>query len=252
MKDNKDAAVRKRQQITKANKTMFIVVAIASAITGIAVVLIVFLIQEMSFNAKVIGVQDKSISILKSNITNVEELEDKMKNLQTNTELLSSRANSEDNALRVILDALPSSENTAALGSSISNKLLNVPGIKIETINMDSSDAVIDPSADPAAETSASGVGETPTPIDFSFSVSSNDPNNILQVTRNLERSIRTIKVVSFKVEQSKDAITLTVQAQAFYLPQAKIELKDEVVKSKETAGSTSSGTSAGTSGGAK
>lgn len=231
-KDEKDAAIRKRQQIAKTNRTMFISVAAAAALVGVAAVLLTFLIQEMMFNAKVIGVQDQSIKSLKTSITNSQELENRMKDLQTDENLLSARAKDEDNALRVVLDALPASDNnSAALGASLSDKLLNVPGVTIESINMEAVEGggVAEPT-----ESSDETTGNTPLPIDFSFTVSSTDPNNILTVVKNLERSIRTIKVVNFKVEQSQDLLTLTVSAQAFYLPEANITLRDKTVKSKE------------------
>lgn len=60
-KDKKDATIRKRQLIAKANRTMFVTVAVAAAIVGIASVLGTFLVREMLFNAKVIGADRKSV-----------------------------------------------------------------------------------------------------------------------------------------------------------------------------------------------
>lgn len=247
--DKKDTAIRKRQLIAKANRTVFITVAIASAIVGIATVLGTFLVREMMFNAKVIGEQDKSIATLKSNITNVKDLESKMETLQTNSALLSSRASTEDNALRVILDALPASENTAALGASLSNKLLNVPGVEIDSISVNTASADSTTSAgtttDSATSSSSQSNTASPQPIEFSFSVTSSSPSNILTVIQNLEKSIRTVNIKTFRIEQNKENMTLTVTADAYYLTQADINLRTQTIKSTE--GSTSSSTTSTT-----
>ena len=247
--DKKDTAIRKRQLIAKANRTVFITVAIASAIVGIATVLGTFLVREMMFNAKVIGEQDKSIATLKSNITNVKDLESKMETLQTNSALLSSRASTEDNALRVILDALPASENTAALGASLSNKLLNVPGVEIDSISVNTASADSTTSAgtttDSATSSSSQSNTASPQPIEFSFSVTSSSPSNMLTVIQNLEKSIRTVNIKTFRIEQNKENMTLTVTADAYYLTQADINLRTQTIKSTE--GSTSSSTTSTT-----
>lgn len=247
--DKKDTAIRKRQLIAKANRTVFITVAIASAIVGIASVLGTFLVREMMFNAKVIGEQDKSIATLKSNITNVKDLESKMETLQTNSALLSSRASTEDNALRVILDALPASENTAALGASLSNKLLNVPGVEIDSISVNTASADSTTSADTTTDSATSSSSQSntasPQPIEFSFSVTSSSPSNILTVIQNLEKSIRTVNIKTFRIEQNKENMTLTVTADAYYLTQADINLRTQTIKSTE--GSTSSSTTSTT-----
>lgn len=247
--DKKDTAIRKRQLIAKANRTVFITVAIASAIVGIATVLGTFLVREMMFNAKVIGEQDKSIATLKSNITNVKDLESKMETLQTNSALLSSRASTEDNALRVILDALPASENTAALGASLSNKLLNVPGVEIDSISVNTASAdsttSTDTTTDSATSSSSQSNTASPQPIEFSFSVTSSSPSNILTVIQNLEKSIRTVNIKTFRIEQNKENMTLTVTADAYYLTQADINLRTQTIKSTE--GSTSSSTASTT-----
>ncbi|MBS7346435.1 MAG: hypothetical protein KIG14_01855 [Candidatus Sacchiramonaceae bacterium] len=239
-KDNKDAAIRKRQLIARANQTMFIAVAIASVVIGLTSVLTTFLVREMMFNFKVLDAQNTSIKTLKTNLENVKDLETKMEELQTNSALLSSRADVENNALRVVIDALPSFENSAALGASVSDKLLSVPGIKIESITVDTSASSAE-SATGAAEGSLTegdmeAGGPKPQPIEFSFTVTSDSPENILNVIKNLEKSIRTINITSFKLDQNTGHMSLAVNAQAFYLAQAKVVLREKVIKSDDTS----------------
>lgn len=263
-KDNGEVAIRKRQQIQKANQAIFITVAIAAFIVGAASVLAVFLFSDMTFKAKVIGAQDESLGILKQNLVNTQILEEKMKNLQTNSALLSSRASEEDNALRVILDALPSSHNAAALGASLSDRLLSIPGVTVESINV-SNDTSASSGQDAAAAVDL-GVGEsdgiasvsTASTIEVSFSVTSDNPSNILAVIQNLERSIRTIKIKTFRIERSEQNMSLSVTADAFYLPRAQIVLNDKEIKSVNNSSAaagvdtTSTDGEATTSGGAQ
>ncbi len=240
-KDNKDTAIRKRQLIAKANQTMFIAVAIASVIIGLTSVLTTFLVREMMFNFKVLEAQNASIKTLENNLINVKDLESKMEELQTNSALLSSRAEVENNALRVVIDALPSFENSAALGASISDKLLNVPGIKIESITVDTSASTAESSMAMEGSISEDGTelsGPRPQPIEFSFTVTSDSPENILNVIKNLERSIRTINITSFKLDQNTGNMSLAINAQAFYLAQAEVVLREKVIKSDGTANS--------------
>ena len=239
-KDNKDMAIGKRQLIAKANQTMFIAVAIASVVIGLASVLTTFLVREMMFNFKVLDAQNASIETLKSNLENVKDLESKMEELQTNSALLSSRADVENNALRVVIDALPSFENSAALGASVSNKLLNVPGIKIESITVNTSASTEDSAASTTEGDKEAG-NPKPQAIAFSFTVASDGPENILNVIKNLEKSIRTINITSFRLEQNTGDMSLTVNAQAFYLAQANVALREKVIKSDDTSKSDTS-----------
>ena len=72
MKPN-DTALRKRTQISKANRTMFLWIAGASALVGFAVVTSIFLGQQLLFNEKVLLEKNKTVSTLNANNKIVEE-----------------------------------------------------------------------------------------------------------------------------------------------------------------------------------
>ena len=63
----------------------------------------------------------------------------------------------------------------------------------------------------------------------------------ILNVIKNLEKSIRTINITSFRLEQNTGDMSLTVNAQAFYLAQANVALREKVIKSDDTSKSDTS-----------
>lgn len=230
MKPN-DVAIRKRSQITKANQTMFIWIAVASALVGAAIVVSIFLAQKVFFNEKVLMEKQNTVSALDENIKVAPELEDQIRILDTDQALISSKANETDQAIQVILDALPSEGNSLALGASLQNKLLaGVPGlVSIESLQVDPIVGLETLTGD-ETEVDASGDTGEENIITFTFSVKGNQ-EAIKAVLQNLERSIRLIHVTSISVETQQDGQVMTVQARAHYEPAKTIELKKKEVK---------------------
>jgi hypothetical protein len=226
----KDAAIRKRTQITKANRTMFAWVAIVSIILGFTIVGSVFLAQKLFFNEKVLAEKNKTISVLTSDNANITELESQVRILDANTALASVKASPNDQTLQVILDALPSDANSLALGASLQNKLLTgINGLTIVSLQVDPVVGVETTDASLAA-TSATVVTGSQSQITFRFSVSGTQLA-LQQALQQLEKSIRAIDVTSLKVESQGATELMTVQARAFYEPARVVQLKDKVVK---------------------
>lgn len=230
MKPN-DAAIRKRTQITKANRTMFLWIAAASALVGAAVVVSIFLAQKLIYNEKVLSVKQETVSTLNANNEIIPTLADEIRVLDTNSALSAAKANPNDQAIQVILDALPSEANSLALGASLQNKLLSsVQGLTIESLQVDSVVGVETLTGDAVTEEVAAEGVETTNVITFQFMVSGNE-QQLKEALQNLERSIRTIKVTSVKIEIQAKGPIMTVQAQAYYEPAKTIELTKETVK---------------------
>ena len=225
-----DVAIRKRNQIAKANRTMFVWIAVASALIGTAAVISVFLSQQLFYNEKVLGEQQQTISNLKHNNSIVEELQNEILVLDTNADLAKVKANDSDKALQVILDALPSEANSLALGASLQNKLLiGIPGLQpIQTLQVN---PVVGVESTDSSNTVDVGEGEiVENAITFNYTVAGTQ-DALRQVLENLERSIRTIEVTSLRVEnQTNGALVMTVGARAFYEPTIKLELTDKAV----------------------
>jgi outer membrane protein OmpA-like peptidoglycan-associated protein len=217
----KDAAIRKRTQIAKANRTMFMWVAGISAIVGFALVGSIFLIQKITSNEEVLSEKSKTVIVLKANNANIPDLEAAIRVLDTNQALIDAKAKPADQAVQVILDALPSEANPLALGASLQNKLLaNVPGLTIESLQVDPV-AIVDDSA--------TAVDATQSEITFRFAVSGSD-QALKEVLTRLERSIRAIDITSLRIESQGSNRLLTIQARAFYQPARVVELKDKEV----------------------
>ncbi len=222
-----DVAIRKRNQIAKANRTMFIWIAIASALVGVAVVVGIFLAQQLFYNEKVLIKKQETIDILKQNNAVVEDLKSEIRILDTNSDLAAVKASPDDQALQVILDALPSDANSLALGASLQNKLLTgIPGLQpIQQLQV----SAVSDGSDSSSSSSASS-DAVPNSITFRFTVLGTQ-DALKQVLENLERSIRTIDVTAVRIEnQANGSLAMTVDARAFYEPAFDLRLKDKVV----------------------
>jgi hypothetical protein len=230
MVQKNDAALRKRAQINKANRTMFLWIAIASALVGAAIVVSIFMFQKLMYNEKVLAEKQKTVTVLAHNNEAIKGLQDEIRAIDADSALSSVKANDDDQAIQVILDALPADANSLALGASLQNKLLNViPGLTIESLRVDPVVGV-EVLSDDSAPVEASTSDTTSNVITFQFSVKgSNDA--MRKVLENLEKSIRTIKVNTLRVEiQPGGSLSMSVSAQAYYEPATTLKLEDKVV----------------------
>ncbi len=223
---SKDASIRKRSQIAKANRMMFLWVMITSVVVGFALVGSLFLVQKLLFNEKVLSEKNKTIATLNSNNNNIEELKSQIRVLDSSSALSSVKSDPSDQPVQVILDALPSEANALALGASLQTKLLNnINGLTLDALQVDpvNSDTLISPST-------TSTLIDQPS-ISFRFSVTGSE-TALKEALSKLERSIRSIDVVSLRIEsKGKDSSIMTVQAKAYYEPARVVELRDKVVK---------------------
>ena len=110
-------AIKKRQVIANSNKTMFMWVAGMSAVVGIALVLAFFLVEQLMFKTTVTSKLDDTASTLTKNNKETTALMDNLRARSTDEGLNSVKALPDDQALQVVLDALPADDNSLALGS---------------------------------------------------------------------------------------------------------------------------------------
>jgi len=226
----KGVAFRKRAQIAKANRVMFLWVAGVSVVFGVALVGTIFLTQMLFFNERVLQEKDRTIATLKQNNGNVKDLESQIRVLDTNQALIDVKAKPDDQAIQVILDALPSDANSLALGASLQNKLLSgINGLSLNSLQVDSVVGIESLNSDGIVDNS-SVLTDTQGQITFRFSATG-DETALKQALKNLESSIRTIDVTSVKIENQGKTLQLTVEARAFYEPARVVELKDKTVK---------------------
>lgn len=232
-----ETALRKRQQIANANRTMFIWVAAVSALVGIAIVMSIFLLQKAWFNEKVLAEKSKTASTLTQNNKVIGDLKDEVRVLNTNQALKDSMAPGEDQPIQVVLDALPAEANSSALGSSLQEKFLNDPALTIESLSVDpvvGVESQTDTNVQDASNTAPTSMvpaGQNQITFRFSVSTDVNNANALKELLQKLERSIRAIDVTSLTTETQGTRLVLTVDGHAFYEPARTVDLKDKTVK---------------------
>ena len=218
-------AIRKRQQIQDSNRAMFFWVAGVSVVVGFALVISWFLWQQITFKNTVIGEKHSTIDTLKDNITAADELRSNIRVLETNTALNDSKADSNEKALQVVLDALPADANSLALGASIQQRLARgVSGVNIESLSVMPAGS----EADGYVAESTEGVQNT---ISFRMVAVSRNANSLRDLLDRFERSIRVINFDEMNLERSQSEYTLSIEGHAYYEPGKVVELRNKVVK---------------------
>ena len=228
-----EVALRKRQQIANANRTMFVWVAAISAIVGFAIVGSVFLFQKASFNEEVLKTKSEAASTLRANNKVVSELEDKIREMNTNQALIDSMAPNQTQPIRVVLDALPSDANSSAFGASLQEKFLNDPALRIESLAPDVVPGVESLSEGNVENANSSAISDdTAKEITFRLSVSADlaNANALKDLLKRFERSIRAIDITSLKIETQGNRLLLSVEGRTFYEPAKSVELKEKVI----------------------
>jgi hypothetical protein len=219
-----DVALRKRAQIAKANQVMLIWVMIVSVVIGFSAVASVFLVNKLVYNQKVINEKNKTVSTLDKNLKSIDGLKDQIRALNSNAALQSVKAGQDDDAVQVVLDALPSSPNSLALGASLQNRILSgINGLTIEQLQVDTVNA------DGSSSSSSASGSTQQNSIPFRMTVVG-DVSALKEVLTRLERSIRTIDVTGLTIESRGNNQALIITAQAFYQPETTIQLKDKEV----------------------
>ena len=211
-----NAALNKRQLISQANRNIFTVVAIAFIIIGFCATSSVFLLQKAIFRGKVIGQAQNTVQTLKKNGTNITKLETNILTLRYDEALQSvsipDPISSAIDPLRTIGDAMPIVNNPTTFGASLSDVLLNVAGVNIDSVSIAETSA----SRAPATSSSNSTApAQLVTPTSFSFSASGS-VEGIQQILGNLERSIRSVTVNSIQISYSTN-LTLSVKGALTY-----------------------------------
>lgn len=216
------AAIRKRQQIAKANRAMFLWIAGASVVVGASIVVTVFLFQKMTFNQRVISKKSETSSILKKNNEVAGDLQGEIRALNAEESLKKLIVSSEKDPepVQVVLDALPATANASAFGASMQGKLLKMNGIDIESLSVDA-----------VSDEAIPGPDVIESPIGFSFAVRASSPQAAKNLLTRLERSIRPIKITRLIVESRGDGVLMRADGETYYQPARSVELRNEVVQ---------------------
>ena len=230
MPETKNVALRKRQQIEKAGRNMFLWVALAAAVLGVAGVAGVALYERIAFNQKVIGAKNETLGTLRHNNATIGELESNIRLLNTDQALVDTPRLDDSEPVSVILDALPATANSSALGASMQQHLLKGSGVTIDNLTMNNA-AGESNSSTGSSTSSSSEASDKASEISFEFTISASSANRLKAQLNNLERSIRTINLTSVEIDQLENKMSLTAKGVAYFLPQVNTELTEKVEK---------------------
>lgn len=210
--------VRKRQQIQAANRAMLIWVGVAAAVVTICLVLGYNFVQRISYNGKVIAAKNETNGILKQNKENIQLLKNNVNKLQANQSLLALRADPNDTAFQVIIDALPTVDDRTALAASLQDRILAQSNVRIEQVSVTDIAASSPVITTPDGESTLINVAPSYQTINFSF-VISGDYSSIASAIRDVERTIRPIVIDSMTIEGTANSLKATVNATTYFVP---------------------------------
>ncbi|HMQ96089.1 MAG TPA: hypothetical protein PKD19_02610 [Candidatus Saccharibacteria bacterium] len=216
-------SVRKRQKIQQSNKTMFVMVAIASATVGLCLVISWLIFQQLLFSGKVVSEKSKTLDSLKVSNQNIQVLSENIRVLETNKGLNAVKASPHNKALQSILDALPADANGLAAGASIQDVLAKgISGLSIESLSVtgDSTES----------ETTSSEEGSSSS-LPIRLTVIATRADALQELLERFEKSIRVIGVDNLSIERSDNRYTMMIEAHAYYEPAKIVELQKKVVK---------------------
>lgn len=216
----------KRVQISKANSSMVITIAIAAFIVVFSIIASRALLNKRAYQARVINAKEKAVDQLEANIKAANTLVASYKTFVETPENViggnpAGTGDRDGDNAKIILDALPSQYDFPALTSSL-EKLLATNNYKVESIT-----GTDDEIAQQENQQSA-----TPQPIEMPFTVvvktNLEGAKNLLGI---FQRSIRPIKVQTVEASGGNSDLTLTVTAITYYQPQKDLSIQTEVIK---------------------
>lgn len=216
----------KRKAISDSSRTMFFWIAAMSAVVGICAVVAIFLAQQIEFKARVVGAMTTTANTLANNNKVASELTSNVGVLETNAALNSIKANGDEKALQVVLDALPADRNPLAFGASLQQNLLaGIDGLTIESLTVDP-----EGNAETADATTSTARGSIP----FDLQVSAGNANTIKDVLVRFEKSIRAIDLDSVVIERGDDRYLATIKGHAYYQPAKEVTLGQQTIPAQK------------------
>lgn len=249
--ENALTGIKKRQQITNTRKQVFTWVALAAALVVICLVVGWNLMQRINYQNKVNRDVGKTAQTMHDNVEAADKLIKNVNALKANAALSLPNLKADDSTVfQVVIDALPTEDDSVALSSSLQNKILSKSGVTIEQINVDTteSDSSSDSSSSSSGSSSSSsssssrsGVSKADDvqfpvakPITFRVSlVGSFD--SVKSALQDIESTIRPITITKLTIDGSDDKLNATIEAQTYYSSKVNFKLgKKEIQYEKK------------------
>lgn len=213
--------VKKRQQIAGTRKQVFIWVALASAAVVVCLVVGVNLFQRISYQGKVNGELGKTDEALQNSVGAIDGLTKNVNDLRANAALTLPNLKSDDSTVfQVVIDALPTEDDSVDLSSSLQSRILSRSGASIEQITIDSASTSTSSLSSSSDEATSSSTVAFPVAQAINFRISIVGGYDTIRSTlQDIERTIRPIIINEIALEGSDNDLTATIDATTYYSP---------------------------------
>lgn len=207
----------KKDQVVNISKSTGIIIMIAALISSFALTLSYVLFVRFAYQNKVLSQKREVNSILSENVKSVNKIKEDFKAFDGAS---SSVLGTKDANSKIVLDALPSKYDFPALITSIENISTGKPYI-IQSISGSDEELTV------AQEPSGS-----PQPVVILLSVAvRGNYDSIGMFVKDLERSIRPIKLTSISLSGNGSLVDATVQFETYFQPGKNFEVTKEVIR---------------------
>ena len=205
----------KHLQIDKANQSILIAAAVTTAIVVFSIIASKALLDQRSYQSKVIGLKNKANQQLEKNIKAAVPL---VAAYQTFEESNESVIGTPEKNSKIVLDALPSKYDFPALATSLEGV---ITGLGLEINGITGTDN----------EISAEQTSVNPKPIEVPFQIVAQGPyDKSKTLILNLERSIRPIVIKKLTLSGDTASLETDVTAITYYQPAKKLEIEQKLV----------------------
>jgi Tfp pilus assembly protein PilO len=210
-------ASTKHIQIKDITSSTVVIVSLTVALLAFTVVTSKYLLDMSVYQANVISKKNDVNKILEENVKSVNVIVAEFEAFDSTPE---SIIGTNDPNSKVILDALPSKYDFPALISSIQN-VASGRSYTIESISGTDAELTIEqaPSGDPVV-----------VPIPLTISVRG-DYDGVKQFIRDLELTIRPIKIQKLTVSGSGSGLAVSVQAETYFQPGKNFTVSQEQIR---------------------
>ena len=215
----------KRGLIDKSNSTIVAVTSGACFIVVFCLVASASLINQLSYQNRIIAADNSALNQLNSDIQATQNLENAYNAfVGTPINIIGGNPNGagiQDGAnSKIILDALPSTYDYPALATSLESILTN-QGVQIESITgTDQS----------SSQPNQSSSNPSPQPMPFQVIVQGNYAS-IQNVINAFEHSVRPFQIQTMQLSGDQSQLTLNIAASTFWQPAKSLNISTEVVK---------------------
>lgn len=210
--------LKKRQQIELASRYMFIWVVVAAVAVSFCIATGQYMLSKWGYNNKVLSAKYQASDTLGKNITAATELKKQVDALVANNDLASVKTDPNDTTTKSVLDALPISNDSAALATSLQQAILSPSGVTIESITV------------PAESAASAPTPSTPQEVKFSFVVSGSY-DKIKALVHDIERTIRPIKISGITMNGNDANLRANFDASTYYQPAKTVDATEVTIK---------------------